>query len=441
MDNAIFNNSIAAIFQKIVVFVNQFALVPIFISCWGIQVYGDWIALTVIPTFFAYTNLGFGTAAATKIIHNYANKDYKTANAYFKTGFFSITALVVLLLILSYLLLEFLCFFKIFDNLTIPFDEAFWGVYLIIVSGIIGFFNVLFEGIYNALRKTALSIYLASGLELFRIIVLVIVLKNKAGVLVYAQVFFIVTFFSCLLYNLYAFYLVDFFGAKSKFDRVLFFQLLKKGTGYLTLSLWQVLLLQGATLILRFVLGPISVVLFNTVRTLINAGHQINSIIVRAILPEMKFNVGVGNVEKIKKTYSKSLLLGFLISLFFALFLLLCGKFIYSYWTNSELKIPNLMWILFLCSIPVKAIWWLSLTVFNAYDQPYIISKFSLLNASIALLVALLGAHLFGIGGFTIGYILMDVLMLLIIFPKSLNMLQMNIIDVFSYVSLPYKFK
>ena len=165
MSSQILKNSFASIFQKFVIFVNQFALVPIFITFWGVEMYGDWIALTVIPAVFAYTNLGFGTAAATKIIHGYADKNYTKAISNFKAGFICISALIFIIIVISFVLMKVLQYQGVFDNLTIKHEDAFLGVYLVIISGVSGFYNVLFSGLYNAIKKTALSMYLGSGLE------------------------------------------------------------------------------------------------------------------------------------------------------------------------------------------------------------------------------------------------------------------------------------
>jgi ABC-type nitrate/sulfonate/bicarbonate transport system permease component len=43
-------------------FLNQIAMVPLFISLWGVDKYADWILITALSSFFTITNMGLNHA-------------------------------------------------------------------------------------------------------------------------------------------------------------------------------------------------------------------------------------------------------------------------------------------------------------------------------------------------------------------------------------------
>ena len=62
------NNGLASILQKGVRVLEELFLVPFFISAWGAAYYGEWLTLTIIPSVIAFSDLGFGTAAANSFV-------------------------------------------------------------------------------------------------------------------------------------------------------------------------------------------------------------------------------------------------------------------------------------------------------------------------------------------------------------------------------------
>ena len=56
-----------------------------------------------------------------------------------------------------------------------------------------------------------------------------------------------------------------------------------------------------------------------------------------------------------------------------------------------------------------------------------------------ALILAAVGAYLWGINGFVCGYVSMDILMLCVTFPKSLQMIKLNFSDIYTVSSITKK--
>ena len=60
-----------------------------------------------------------------------------------------------------------------------------------------------------------------------------------------------------------------------------------KGFGYFITPLWQAIYFQGTTLVIRVILGPESVTIFNTVRSLTRSVNQLYTMINVSVFPEL----------------------------------------------------------------------------------------------------------------------------------------------------------
>ena len=54
----IINNGLANITQKIIRILDQLLLVPFFLTTWGVEYYGEWLTLSIVPSILAFSDLG-----------------------------------------------------------------------------------------------------------------------------------------------------------------------------------------------------------------------------------------------------------------------------------------------------------------------------------------------------------------------------------------------
>lgn len=58
---------LANAYDKLVIAGIQLLLVPVLALHWGIEIYGTWVLLSTIPSFLSASDLGFATAAGTRM--------------------------------------------------------------------------------------------------------------------------------------------------------------------------------------------------------------------------------------------------------------------------------------------------------------------------------------------------------------------------------------
>lgn len=421
-------NGIAASLQKGVRVLDQLLLVPFFITSWGAAYYGEWLTLTIIPTILGFSDLGFGTAAANSFVLKYAANDKQGAANIAKSGFLTISILIIASLLVSVILIATLNYFQLFDKSLIDKDQAIIAVSLLMVARIISFYQQLYEAYYRATRRASLSINLQSGYAALNLTVGMIVLIMGGDIVLFSLTTLIITIGFTILYIIVAKNILpiskEYLGVIYMSDIKL---MINKGFGFLMSPVWQAIYFQGTTFVVRIVLGPEAVAIFNTVRTLTRTINQGYSLIISAIIPELQFEIGAGNMEKARKIFRIALSLVVMIALVGSVFLFIFGSWFYELWTQKALILSPMMLNIFIIGIVFNAVWWTSSFIFSVMNRPYDFAWAGVLSALLSVVASYFLALQFGLIGAAIGSLLMDVILFFYVLPKSCKLLDQSL--------------
>ena len=424
-------NGFASIFQKGVRVLEQLFLVPFFLTSWGAAYYGEWITLTIVPSILAFSNLGFGTASANSFVLTYASGQKQKASNISKIGMYLISIVIAGALILSTIVVFTLDSFDIFDKSIIDKTEAIIAISIMNLACLLSFYDPLIESYYRAAQKAALSINLLTIRAVLKLSFGLIVLLVGYGIVEFAVSQLIVTIMFTIYYWLKGKNVLGLFktyiGVK---DQEVLKDITKKGFGYLIFPAWQAIYFQGTTFAVRIILGAEGVAIFNTVRTLSRSVNQLLNIVSSSIFPELQYEIGVGNIVKAQKIYRFSVVLSFLIALVGVIFLAIFGLWFYNLWTQNELSVPSTMWYLFVLSILFHSFWWSSEPVFRAKNEPYKFALTGIFAALVSVALTYVFAKIWGLNGAALGALVLDVIMAIVIFPLSIQMLNMGLKDV-----------
>ncbi|KGE14310.1 lipopolysaccharide biosynthesis protein [Sphingobacterium deserti] len=416
----IIKNGISTAGQKGVKILEQLFLVPFFISQWGAAYYGEWLTLTIVPSVLAFTDLGMGSAAANGFVLKYAAGERQEARNMGYTGFLVVSAVILVAILLGSIGIAVAYHFNWLKNSLIPQNEALTALAFMILSKVLTFYMELFEARFRAARKAVLGINLNTVNSLLNIGVGLTVLMLGYGVVVYAISQFVIA----LLYNVfYAFIANKILSLRKEFkatyNAVYAKAILAKGLGYMMSPLWQAVLFQGTTFVVRIALGPESVAIFNTVRTLSRSVNQVYSIVNASIFPELQYEIGAGNLPKAKGILMGSMKITAILAVLGVLFMSAFGLPIYNLWTDNALQPSYTMWYFFIAATGFNAIWWTSAVVFRATNKPYQLSFAGLIFSVLAIGFTYFGAKFWGLQGAALGSLLFEVCMAAYILPKS----------------------
>lgn len=423
----IINNGISTTLQKGVRILEQLILVPFFISSWGAAYYGEWLTLTIIPSVLAFSDLGLGSAAANSFVLKYSGGYKQEAANIARTGFIVITMAIVAGLTLGTIGLGVTTHFGWLQHSLIPTNQAIIALSFIMLATVLSFYMQIFEAYFRAARKAALGINLSTINGLLNILAGLIVLLLGYGIVAFAISQLLVAIVFNIAYGIIAEKTLHLYREhKGKFSKSEAKSILKNGLGYLMSPVWQSLLFQGTTFVVRVTLGPVAVAIFNTVRTLSRSVNQLYSIVNGSVFPEIQYEIGVGNMDQARKIFSKSIQISFLLSIVGVLLLAIFGLPAYNLWTKHELNPPYIMWFIFITATAFNSVWWTSGVVFRAMNKPYKLSIAGIVCSVIAIGGTYLGCELWGLTGAAIGSLFFEILMAVYILPVSIRLINLN---------------
>ena len=83
-------------FAQVTNLVIQFGQVPLFLNFWGTSLYGQWLILSTLPSYFSLSDLGFASAAGTEMNLRVSRGDREGALKVFQSAWVLVTAVSLL---------------------------------------------------------------------------------------------------------------------------------------------------------------------------------------------------------------------------------------------------------------------------------------------------------------------------------------------------------
>lgn len=416
----ILSNGIASTLDKLAKMAEHLLLVPFFIYFWGVDFYGEWLTLMILPTVFALSHLGFGNAVGNTFILEYLGGEKNKAANTLSTGISIINYGVILISVISVFILFGLKEFGIFNKMLINQNEAAISIYLMFCIPLATFYLAVYEQFYKLAKKAHIGIFISACTTILKIIVTIFLLNQNSGPVEIASGLLISTIIMNIIYILTSKKIFkDEDLRKGKFDRNILGPLFSKGIGYFLNPLWRALYFQGTTLLIRVMLGPSAVVIYNTVRVLMNTSAQAFNIVSSSIYPDFQVAVGKKDVQKTRDLFGLIFVSNFIVAITFIIFISVFGKDIYIWWTKGKILVPNDIWIYFISSILFYAMWFSKSLIFESHNKPYALTLTGILVSIISLSTTWFSIKMLGVNGIGVGILIFDLTMFLVLSKLS----------------------
>ena len=414
---------IATAIQKVVLAGRHLAVVPFYISSWGVQTYGDWLTISAIPAAMTFANMGIGTAAANAFVIAHASDDLDEAGQCMRDGLTLLSIIVAAGLVVA--IASCIAIFLFAPFLMPPPSIMITAAcFTLALDTLIGFYAPLNEAWFRAARKPHLCTHITTAFSVVSIALTILLLKLGAGMLSIASLQIAITVISTILLHLAGRRLspnVTFRNSHVELARLRITFL--KGMSYMMSPTRQVINIQGTLLITRACLGAESAALLGTLRTLANSIGQVYNAVYATIFPELQVALASGRHEDARKLYLFGLGISSLTAALGCAGLLLLGPWVYHQWTRGLLQPSNTEWLLLTLSIFFNAIWWVPAGVFRAANKP---EKIGIVGIGAAVTGVVLSAILMphtGLSGAIAGVLLMEFFMASYTLPESCKLI------------------
>ena len=413
--------------QMVQVFI-RVAEVPLLLSFWGTQLYGEWLMLSAIPSYLSIGDIGFTCAACREMTMRSGAGNRKGTVVVFQSTWvlLIVVSITTGLLAFSFVLLAPIADWLGFSIMT-SFDVKI-ALYILVVYVLVGFQGGLINGGFWVMGRYSSSMYfiaITQALEFGGLAIAVTLgggpLQGACGYLFGRLLGTILMWIGQCWVNPWLRHGISYVSFKE------LRRLTAPAFASIAFPLGHALNIQGIRLVVGLVLGPSALALFVPLRTLSRLVMQPSIIINRLIEPELALAYGAGNIPLFQRLYEKSCQFA-LWGSFLACFLVTPGAFwIFQEWTGGKVTMNWPIYFVLLSAVCVNSIWYTAMLVPIATNRHGRIAlSFALVYGATAIGLSYIGATSLELVGTAFSLLIVEGAMAVIVMHESLKLAQVT---------------
>ncbi|MFZ1290152.1 MAG: hypothetical protein WAR79_08675 [Melioribacteraceae bacterium] len=391
-------------------------MVPIMLNLLGSELFGIWLTLFSIITWFNFFDLGFGHGLRNRLGNTFANDLIIDSKELISTSYFILIIISIVLFLVSLIIIPFLNWQIILNTKNV--SNHLLSLIVIFISASFSFNLVLklITSILLADQRTALTDGIIQSASLISLILLIVLpFFTKVSFTILA----VILCFSPLLINLiatlYFFFISKYkvFKPSIKYIRINKANLIfKLGSKFFINQLSSVILFSSINFIIAQVSTPIEVTKYNIVMRYFSIPLLIYGVILNPLWSAVTDASVKSDFNWIKKTLNgvNKIAIGFSI---FTIFMLLFSNIVYKIWLNNELNIPLGISIIVTFSTILKILGSSFSTFINGFGKLKLGVYLVLLKDIIFLPMAFYLGNIWGVIGVIIAMILGQIISLI----------------------------
>jgi O-antigen/teichoic acid export membrane protein len=189
-------------------------------------------------------------------------------------------------------------------------------------------------------------------------------------------------------------------GATGAMDEIR--RLMRPSFAYFGCTMSQALILQGSTTLVGVALGPQTVVLFNTMRTLTRIPQQAVEMVANSLGPEISLAHGQSDLDTMRRLYRQAIALNIWSAGGVCLILTVVGQPFYEFWTRGEVVWDQSLFLGLLAVVCISALYHSSMVVVMATNRSAMIAAPMVVGALATLALAIPVAEGVGVMGMAV---------------------------------------
>jgi len=395
-------------------------LVPLFFRAWGANGYGRWLVLTALVSYLSMLDLGGQNYIGNLLAIEYAQGNKESFREKLSEGvslftFVAIAALIFLVIVLFGVMNSSLPVLgKVFSS------EERWIILFLGSNFLLSIPSGVYVTAYRASGLFVRGTMLGNVLRIGHFASSAVMLYISVSPFVYALVFLIAGMIGTMVIvwdsrrKMVACYQIRIGLAEAKRGR----KYLRGALQFWLLALANGLNQQGVLLVLAIFASPAIVALYATHRTAAGLVGYFGSVLQAPLWPELSFLWAQDRREELRKVALLAIRIIMLISGLAAFTMWVLLPFIYPLWTGKQLQLQPVLFAVFLIQGVLAAGWFTSGWSLLAANQHRVPARWSLANAVVTIVLAVLLASIFGILGVALATLMGDMLCGLLVYPK-----------------------
>jgi O-antigen/teichoic acid export membrane protein len=402
----------------------QAVSIPVFLQTWGPRLFGEWLILSAVPTYLAMTDMGFGSVAGNDMAMRVAVSDRSGALETFQSTWLLVNLISLTVLILS-------C------GIIFAAPVTKW-LHLTSVSAGEARFTLVFLSIYclctlqasvlqSAFRADGLFAFGTAGINTIRLFentaMLLLLLFNGHPLAVAIAAATVRGIGTIALFFLLGYKLpwIRFGFAHASRRRLQ--ELTRPAIAFMAFPAGLALSIQGMTILVGMMLGPIAVATFSPMRTLSRFAYQILDQIKSAVWAELSSAYGARNWHLARRLHRSCCQVAFWLASVSVAALAIWGPAFFRVWTRHRVVMNLPCFYLLLLVVVASSLWNTSSAVSIAANLHERLAVRYLIGTGGSLILAYLLLPHIGIAGAALGLLASDIWMACSVIPRSNDLL------------------
>jgi O-antigen/teichoic acid export membrane protein len=415
--------------QAVQVFI-RLAEVPLFITFWGTQLYGEWLMLSAIPAYLSIADGGFAGAACREMTMRKGADDKISVLSVFQSTWLLLIAVSIAVALLAFGFVQAAPLKKWLGFSVMKDTEIKVVMLLLVVHVLVGFQGGLLNGGFWVTGRYPIGMYLQAVTQLLEFVGLAVAIALGGGPVKAAAGYIAGRLLGTGLMwfgQLRASSWLQLGVSYASFAELR--QLFIPAFASIAIPLGSALNIQGLRLVVGLVLGPSCVSLFVPLRTLSRLVIQPGSIISRLIEPELALAFGAADDSLFQRIFARGCQLALWGCL--GVFLLVGpgAYWIFPVWTGGNVVMNWPTYIILLAGALINGIWFTAMMVLYATNRHSRIAvAYVLVYGAATFVLCFMGVACLGLSGAAFALLLTEAAMAAVVIYTSLRMVGMDII-------------
>jgi O-antigen/teichoic acid export membrane protein len=411
----------------------QVISVPVLLRSWGPRLYGEWLILSAIPTYIAFSDVGFGNVAANDMTMRVASGDRDGALVTFQSTWIFIT-MTSLLVVVCFMSGAWMMPLGRWLNLSLITPQNARVILTILcIYALLCLQADLTTAGFRCEGNYALGMLIKNMLRLVETLGVTIIVAAHAKPIQAAATYLILraigTPVMAWLMMRKTVWLRYGLGHATR-QRTK--SLAVPAVAFMAFPAGSALSLQGMVIVIAALLGPVAVAVFSTMRTLTRFGFQIMEALKNSVWPELSLAYGVQNWALARKLHRVACQASLWSSIGSAIFLYFAGGKIIELWTHGRIVMDVTAFHWLLLVIVANSFWYTSSVVTVASNTHERVAAVYLAGTAASLLIARLLIPSFGISGAAMALLAIDLIVGWYVISSSLAALSESAIDFYA---------
>jgi O-antigen/teichoic acid export membrane protein len=402
---------------------SRFLLVPLFLLAWGANLYGEWLLLSSMVAYLTLSDMGGATYIGNRMTQAFANRDHELFRQVLHTGLALFLAIPLVVFIVFITLIFFFNPAAILHITQTSHRVVILVLALLAFQFVISLPQGILIRVYFAAEMLPRGVMLLNFMQFLSLSLVAGGLWLRWGMVPIALL-------QIIPYGLVA--VTALYDLNRKFPQFRVFSLkgadfsfglsfIKPSLHFFLIQISQAFSVQGIVLVVGMVLGPVQVVLFSTIRTLVNLIRSFFEQVSHAAWPEMTRLDAQQDMDKFLALFRVILRTTLVASILFMTIFHFFGGFIYHFWLRKTVPFEQPVMDLFLIYMAQFIFWLICTHPLLATNRHQTLAKVLFVSSILTIGLAYLGGQHLGLPGIILGMIIAGLILPFWLVPYLLS--------------------